>query len=366
MQKAITADVTNSQNYADPDPGGGTGSAAGFSITNTATNTTATGQPTATLMTTYLTKSNQGVPQVLIDEGDYIKNKINIGPNTGFITEKPLTIKEIRTKLKDEAHNTNSDFINTLYANGDISSAYLKKIPPSISRSFDGEVNYIPHENIGSKTSNIALIKGSPQVQPILPDSRFNPMALEAPIPRSINLKTLLGVGIPLSTFCIRTTLGHLPTLEERLALARQLLLQAEVIKYKKLSDQFKDYQLVVAEGVYKATVGETLTPGSIPFLAQTGRAITYEMYDENNISSSEVLFNFATRLATNLFAYDKITLGYDKLDPNPGAGMNGQITVTMPEVDKDYNIIGAAQPLKKLETRFNNQVMSNTDLVQH
>ena len=365
-EKAITADVTNSQNYADPDPGGGTGSAAGFSITNTATNTTATGQPTATLMTTYLTKSNQGVPQVLIDEGDYIKNKINIGPHTGFITEKPLTIKEIRTKLKDEAHNTNSDFINTLYANGDISSAYLKKIPPSISRSFDGEVNYIPHENIGSKTSNIALIKGSPQVQPILPDSRFNPMALEAPIPRSINLKTLLGVGIPLSTFCIRTTLGHLPTLEERLALARQLLLQAEVIKYKKLSDQFKDYQLVVAEGVYKATVGETLTPGSVPFLAQTGRAITYEMYDENNISSSEVLFNFATRLATNLFAYDKITLGYDKLDPNPGAGMNGQITVTMPEVDKDYNIIGAAQPLKKLETRFNNQVMSNTDLVQH
>ena len=118
--------------------------------------------------------------------------------------------------------------------------AYLKKIPPSISRSFDGEVNYIPHENIGSKTSNIALIKGSPQVQPILPDSRFNPMALEAPIPRSINLKTLLGVGIPLSTFCIRTTLGHLGTIEERLALARQLLLQAEVIKYKKLSDQFK------------------------------------------------------------------------------------------------------------------------------
>ncbi|MDA7494716.1 hypothetical protein N8455_00080 [Candidatus Gracilibacteria bacterium] len=358
----------------DTDPG----SSHGFSIINaTATdidnNIIATKKPTADSdtsttmsMSSYLIKGNYGVQQVLIDEGDYIKDKINIGPNTGFITEKPLTIKEIRTKLKDEAHNTNSDFINTLYANGDISSAYLKKIPPSISRSFDGEVNYIPHENIGSKTSNIALIKGSPQVQPILPDSRFNPMALEAPIPRSINLKTLLGVGIPLSTFCIRTTLGHLPTLEERLALARQLLLQAEVIKYKKLSDQFKDYQLVVAEGVYKATAGETLTSGSVPFLAQTGRAITYEMYDENNISSSEVLFNFATRLATNLFAYDKITLGYDKLDPNPGAGMNGQITVTMPEVDKDYNIIGAAQPLKKLETRFNNQVMSNTDLVQH
>jgi hypothetical protein len=209
-------------------------------------------------------------------------------------------------------------------------------------------------------------VKGSPQVQPILPDSRFNPMALEASGPLSVNLKTLLGVGIPLSTFCIGTTLGHLATIEERQGLARQLLLQAEVIKYKKLSDQFKDYQLVVAEGIYKATAGETLTPGSVPFLAQTGRAIVYEMYDERNISSSEVLFNFATRLATNLLAYDKIILSYDFLDPNPNAGINGQIIVIMPEVDKDYNIVGAAQPLKKLETRFNNQVMSNTDLVQH
>ena len=52
-----------------PDAGGGTGTAGsrlhGFSIVvnNTATtDTTATGQPTAALMTTYLTKSNQGVP----------------------------------------------------------------------------------------------------------------------------------------------------------------------------------------------------------------------------------------------------------------------------------------------------------------
>ena len=51
-------------------------------------------------------------------------------------------------------------------------------------------------------------------------------------------------------------------------------MLQTEVIKYKKSSDQFKDYQLVVAEGVYKANADETVTEGSVPYLAQTGRAI--------------------------------------------------------------------------------------------
>jgi hypothetical protein len=350
----------------------GAGGSAG-TVVNTATgatDTTETGQPTAALMKTYLTRSNQGVQQVLIDEGNHIKDKINIGPNTGFITEKSLTTKEIRAKLKDPAHNTNKEFINTLYAENRISEDYLKKLPTSINRSFDGEINYAPHETIGSRTSDITLIQGSPQQQPILPDKKYDPMSLD---PKkgvyTVNLKTLLGVGIPISTFLIGTTLGHLATIEERQALARQLLLQAEVIKYKKSSDQFKDYQLVVTEGVYKATAGETLTPGSVPFLAQTGRAIAYEMYDERNRTSPEILFNFATRLAENLFGYDKIIIDYDKIDPNSAidsSPLNVQVIIIMPEVDEDYNIVGAATPNMKLETRYNNQILSNTDLVEH
>jgi len=362
------------QLYTDPDtdPGSaGNVGAPGAAITNTATNTTATGQPTAALMKTYLTRSNLGIQQVSIDEGDYIKDKINIGPNTGFITERPLTTKEIRTRLKDPAHNLNQEFINTLYAENRISESYLKKIPTSINRSYDGQTSYTPHGNIGSGISNSRLIKGSVQYKPILPDTKYDPMALD---PRkgvySVNPKILLGVGIPLSTFLIGTTLGHLATIEERQGLARQLLLQAEVIKYKKSNDQFKDYQLVVAEGVYKTTAGETLTPGSVPFLAQTGRAITYEMYDEYNVTSPEIIFNFATRLATNLFGYDKIIIDYDKIEPNnsikTGDVLNIQIIVVMPEVDKAYNIVGASKPEFKLETRYNNQVLSNTDLVEH
>jgi hypothetical protein len=36
-----------------------------------------------------------------------------------------------------------------------------------------------------------------------------------------------------------------------------------------------------------------------------------------------------------------------------------------MPEVDENYNIVGAPKPERKLETRLNNQILSNTDLVE-
>ena len=352
----------------------GAGGSAGTVVsTDTGvTDTTKTLEPTAdsdttrVSMKTILEKSNFGVPQVSVDESNYIKDKIIIGPHTGFITEKPfLTTNEIRTKLKDPANNTNNELLTTLFAENRISNTYLEVIPPPLSRSFDKDTISTAYGLVGAGTTNNTYLQGSPQYKPILPDSKFNPMAIPDSGPLSINLKTLLGTGIPLSTFLKGTTLGHLATLEERQGLARQLLLQAEVIKFKKLSNQFDDYKLVVAEGVYKASARETLTPGSVPFLAQTGRAIVYEMYDEHIVSSPEVVFNFATRLATNLSDYDKIIIDYDTLDPFT-TDVNIQIIVIMPQVDKDYNIVGAAQPAKKLETRYNNKVLSNTDLVQH
>ena len=193
------------------------GAASLYTNVDTATGPTdsdGTTQATAALMGGYLIKGNYGIKQVLIDEGDYIKDKINIGPNTGGITERPLTTKEIRAKLKDPANNTNNEFINTLYAENRISEDYLKKIPTSINRSFDGNIHYTPYENTGTGISNPVLIKGNTIPQPILPDKKYDPMILD---PRkgvyTVNAKTLLGVGIPLSTFLIGTTLGHLTSI---------------------------------------------------------------------------------------------------------------------------------------------------------
>ena len=63
-----------------------------------------------------------------------------------------------------------------------------------------------------------------------------------------------------------------------------------------------------------------------------------------------------------------KIIIDYDKIDPNAGiesATLNVQVIVIMPQIDENYDIVGAAKPELKLETRLNNQILSNTDLVE-
>lgn len=56
-ETAITADVTNSQTYAENLQG----TAAGFSITDTAADSSQTALPTAAIMTAYLNTSDKGI-----------------------------------------------------------------------------------------------------------------------------------------------------------------------------------------------------------------------------------------------------------------------------------------------------------------
>jgi hypothetical protein len=363
----------SSQNYAEnliAPAGGATGDAAPYTNTNTATgatgatDTTATAQPTTAILTDYLSNSDRGIQKVIIDAGDHIRNKIDLTTKTGGISKRDLSVKEIRVKLKDDNNAANKEFLKYIYARSKVNQEYIKKVPSDVNRSYDGSIAYTPHKTASLLGENI-LIKSQKQPKDLLPDSSFNPMNID---PRSgvfsVNRKTLLGIGIPMSVFLVNgVTLGHLDAFEDRQALAKQLLLQAEVIKFHKNTPQFKDYRLVVAEGVYKAEAGETLKENSIPYLAQTGRAIVYELYDQYNQMSSEVTFDFATRLADSLFAYDKIILDYDTLESEFGKDLNSQIIVTMPEVDNEFKTIENAK--MKYETRYNSKIMSNTDLVE-
>lgn len=70
---ATTAETANSQSYADPDAGGGVGSAG--QINNVVTPTIV--KPTAATTETFLTKSAGGIKVVTIDHKDGIKNYID-------------------------------------------------------------------------------------------------------------------------------------------------------------------------------------------------------------------------------------------------------------------------------------------------
>lgn len=132
-EKSITSDVTNSQNYADPDPGGGTGSAAGYTVTNTATDATASAQPTAQLLSDYRTKSSKGVKKVQVDPGNVIKNNIDYSIKTAGVTNKKLTAAESRRKMRDPAHRANAEFTTQAVSEGNLSPEFANNTPPNIS-----------------------------------------------------------------------------------------------------------------------------------------------------------------------------------------------------------------------------------------
>ena len=370
---------------------GGSAVAAPTYVGTAATNpdTTETSQPTSGRMAAALRDSKYGYREVTIDEGNGYKNKLALHELTGGVTNTPLTTRQIRVKLKDPNNAKNAKFITYLESNKLLAKDFAtNKIPPGQGRSYDGAIAYTANkQNIGVSSKFVTYLKGKRQNKKFIPDTRFNPMRIFGD-PRNLGGlsntdilgkkieivntgKHLLGIGIPISTFLLGGVAFRdvTPSVESNLAVARQLLLQAEVIKFKKATDQFKNHSLTVTEGIYKKYISEVKSiegeklessPPSIPFLAQTGLAITYELHDTYNQQSSEVSFDFARRLADSLFGYNKIILNYDTIQQDK---LHIQIIVVMSEVDEDYNPV---EPDKyKLETRYNNKVLSTDDLIE-
>lgn len=363
-----TAASSVNSNQAASIGGGGGASVASASVTQI--NTT---RVTQDLMKKILSFSSRGVGQVSIDEGNGILNKIDRTVKMGGISNKKLSVAEVRTKLKDPANQVNANFLKSIIADNSLSRKYLDKVPPGIGRSYAGKgtVAFADPgavlDNSGGGFSRFFAAERS-SFKGITIDPRYDPNSKPVSNVKDINGKTFVGKGIPISTFFSgrggATNLGHIGTIEERKTLARQLVLQADVIKFIRSDEyRFRDFRIVVAEGIYKPHSGETLTPGSILDLATKGIAITYEIYDEDNNLYPEVSYELAEFLADSLPVYDKIILHYDKFDPN-SSKMHSQVTVVMPEVDENFEPVNG-KPGFDLETYYNLERQSNTDLVE-
>jgi len=363
--KAQYASAADQAATAPPGPGAGGGTYNYDSADNNQTT-----EPTEANMTKVLSYSTRGVVEVKVDEGDYIKNKIDRSADMGNVINRKLSPDEVRTRLKEKKHQQNAKFIAQVIADKVLSEDYINKTPPNVGRIYSGpgSVSFIPQganvTTAGTGTGKF-VTGGRESFKGFKPDSKYDPMAIPPSAGvKSINPQTEVGVGIPISTFLtgrgFATNLGHLGTFEDRQALARQLLLQSEVIKLSRYNkDAYKDFRCVVTEGVYKPYELEDITEGDVLDLSTKGRAITYELFDESNKQYPEITYQFAEYLAEYLVGYDKITLYYDQYNPNT-TGIHSQITVIMPEVDEDYK---CDPPKYKLETVFNGKVLSNSDL---
>ena len=190
------------------------------------------------------------------------------------------------------------------------------------------------------------------------PDPIYNPI-----YQTEITGRTRLAPGITMSRFLggtgDRVSMNHLVKYTDRLALAKQYYLQAQIIRMvAENRGEFDDYRLTVVEGLYKPAPGETLDVGSINYQMSKGYAVVYELIDNFGNNAVEKTFELALYLKENA-NYEKLILDYDIYDPS--GTLNAQLIIIMPQIISPW--IVNYQNL--IETRFNNYVQSTNEFIE-
>jgi len=323
--------------------------------------------PTATEIQKILSESRFGVRKCSVDADGGITNSIDLSIPTGGVTNKDLTISGVRSKLKNSNNLANSKFVLRQVSKGVLSPTYTDPAPTSLGRMVNKNENTTsgsrdigPHGRESRITRSLhSEASEKDKHHQFIPDPLFNPSNLKV-----IDSNTKLSNNTSISKFASAagdpSTIAHIIKLEDRRALARNLLPHSRVIDFFQGLDQFNGYSLHVAEGIYQPGPSETIESGSITDLKQTGRAIVYELI---SVTRGEVALSKTYDLAVYLkdnIQYDKMSLYYDKLDP-AGLAHHAQIAISVPAIPSNYKAFFKMD----LETLWNNNVLSSTDLVE-
>lgn len=357
--EAIASDTAIHASY-----GGGVGSPAGWTNNNTETNTFTRTAPTADLLTDYLTKTTVGAVQVKVDIDDHFLKLINKSDATGGLSTKNLSITEVRSKTRDAANLANSTFIGNSVARGVLSPTYSNKTPPKVGRiSGKGTEAIRGSTPIANGGFGAGLNKfKAPQdntTSSFTPEFVIKDTAL-------VTASTILTTGVSLATFTggsgDKGKLNKILT-TDRPQIARNLQPHAELLRRSRnRSDkEFVNHRMVVVEGLYTAGPRETITPNSINWYKSKGRAVVYELHDQNGVIDIEKTFDLAVKLK-NIIVFEKMILDYDTFDPV--GGLNAQIIIVMPNLDEKYNVTDGSF-YRNIETIYNGGAISNSDLVE-
>lgn len=323
-------------------------------------------KPDTDIVNSYLRESQRGIRQVRIDRDEGLFNTINQDVKNNGVSNRDLSTREIRSKLKDTNNLNNADFTKNQISRGKLSPKFAAPAPQSIGR-VRGEAQtartgivslgtdrmsasnkkYVPRESSSRSVSHT-----------VMPERRYNPQLLS-----DVGLGTKIGKGVPISKFISSYgdsyNFDHTKDANERKQIARNLVPQGEIINIFYTLNEFTGYNIIVAEGLYKPYENEKIDATGPKGLAQSGRFVVYEVYDAStgNISY-EKTFDFAAYLKDNS-NYEKLSLYYDTFDPS--GSTHAQIAITMPEIGEDFK----ANFKKSIETVYNGKVQSNTDLME-
>ncbi len=332
-------------------------------IDNTQNDDTDTHKATAADMSNLLNKTEMGVKDVEIDSKDEIKNFYDKTVTSGGITDRSLNTGEIRSKLKDTSNKTNIEFIGDRMGSGLLSGSSTNTVPGKIGRVRGKQTTArIGQDIIGSEGISLLKNKYKPS------DASAKPRSYTFPVEAQFNpenqsfitVNTPLAKGVTISKFTggvgSKVNLNHITNTNDRKQLARNLYVQAQVIKSFYSIGALKKYNIVVAEGIYVKGPGETTS--AFNKLAETGQAVAYEVYSTDGTIALDKLFDFA-EILKDTFNYDKLELSYDTYDPS--GSLHGQLLVEIPKMPSSFN----ASFSMNIGTSFNGDVQSNSDLME-
>ena len=342
---------------------GAGGSGGGTQTIVSATNKT-TVQPTSSLMTGSWFKGSYGIFSVAIDAGNAIYNKLNRLVDYNNVSDKQLTTREVRSKLRDNANQIDQKFVGSCIADGILSSTYTISVPKKLGDIVGKDATPRtpnPKEVFGEQPGAeqkrySATVQNIPYT--LLPSDQFNP-ALQSRISRNTKLARGITMAKFLGSYGDQSDFDD-KILADRIDIAKHLYLQTPLMK-SVMNDvgEFAEYRLVVAEGFYKPGANETVTAGGLNDLATKGRVVVYELYDRQGKQAKKATFRLAAWWKDSQ-RFEKMILDYDSYNPN--GEMNVQIIVVMPELDEGTY---TAKYDNKIETRVNNYVQSTNELVE-
>ena len=190
----------------------------------------------------------------------------------------------------------------------------------------------------------------------IVVDPVFNPNKQS-----SISASTKLGPGVTVAKFLgaygDRTAFNHVGSNDDRKQIARQLYLQAEMMRVIQGNiELFNDVRLIVSEGIYREGPTETLAGDTSK--KNKGELVYYQVINKNGTIDFEKSFDIAEywKDYTN---FDELRLDYDTY--NPDGSLTVSIGVLMPTVDEGFNV----NFKNDVKTFFNNSLQSADELVE-
>lgn len=167
-------------------------------------------------------------------------------------------------------------------------------------------------------------------------DNAYNP---EKNLP--ISNETKLAKGIMMAKFLggygNAANLNHITDDNDKLIIAKQYCMHASAMKtVSENFGKFRDYRLVVAEGLYKPYKDEQLQINSVNYLKSKGRTVVYELRDQDGNIAHERTYDLAVYWKDNL-QFEKLVLSYDTIAPD--GSLMAQLILTMPRIIPPWTV---------------------------